>query len=217
MKLFALTGESGERQSRIRSAEKRAVCILIRAYLKLVEKTSRVVIEQEDRIPSNVMAGYWHGDCTGMYLVLNRLAKKIPDIAVIVTADERGDFIEDVVNHYGARALRMPDGLKMRKQLPELIREAKKEETAVAAALDGPLGPLHEPKKLLFLLAKEAEKEVCYFRFRYSRVLRSKKRWDHYAYPLPFTRITVTAENLGKVTAEQLKNFEKYRENFKAA
>lgn len=217
MKLFALTGDLNERQSRIRRAEKKLVCALIRAYVKLVESTVRLVIENEDCISDNVMAGYWHEDCTGMYLVLNRLAKKFPDIAVIVTADERGDFIEDVIRHYGARALRMPDGIKMRKQLPDLIREAKNKDTALAAALDGPLGPLHEPKKLLFLLAKEADKEVCYFRFRYSHVLRSKKRWDHYAYPLPFTKIVVTAENLGRVSAGQLKEFQNYKEKFSAA
>lgn len=138
MKAFALTGEERQ-QSRIRSAEKAVICLIIRMYLKAVEKTSRVIIEGEEEIGPDIMAGYWHGDGTGMYLVLAKLMKRLPDIAVIVTADERGDFIEDVLKHYGARALRMPDGLRMRKRFPELMQEAKQAGTVIAAALDGPL------------------------------------------------------------------------------
>ena len=213
MKAFALTGEERQ-QSRIRSAEKAVICLIIRMYLKAVEKTSRVIIEGEEEIGPDIMAGYWHGDGTGMYLVLAKLMKRFPDIAVIVTADERGDFIEDVLKHYGARALRMPDGLRMRKRFPELMREAKQAGTVIAAALDGPLGPLYEPKKLLFLLAKEADKEVWYFRLSYSRAIRSKARWDIHVYPLPFSTIRVRAERIGRVDSGQLKNFEEYKMRF---
>ena len=84
----------------------------------------------------------------------------------------------------------------------------------IAAALDGPLGPLYEPKKLLFLLAKEADKEVWYFRLSYSRAIRSKARWDIHVYPLPFSTIRVRAERIGRVDSGQLKNFEEYKMRF---
>ncbi len=213
MKAFALTGEERQ-QSRIRAAQKAVICAGIRLYLKVVEKTGRVIIEGEEGLGPDVMAGYWHGDGTGMYLVLAKLVKRLPDIAVIVTADERGDFIEDVLKHYGARALRMPDGLRMRKRFPELMKEAKQPGRVIATALDGPLGPLYEPKKLLFLLAKEADKEVWHFKLSYSAAIRSRGRWDHHAYPLPFSTIRVKAERIGRVDSGKLKNFEEYKKRF---
>ncbi|MDF2514542.1 MAG: hypothetical protein K0S04_4408 [Herbinix sp.] len=154
------------------------------------------------------MAGYWHGDSYCMQLVLQKISARQAGIKVIVTADKRGDVIERMLNRFGAEAIRLPDGLKMRPFFRELKETGRTSKELLAASLDGPLGPLHEPKKLLFLLASEAEKEVVYLHFHYSRVLRLKNRWDSYVIPLPFSKITAQVESLGSMNRRRIQDFD---------
>lgn len=146
-----------------------------------------------------------------MQLVLQQLARCHDRIKVIVTSDRRGDTIEQMIHHFGAEAIRLPDGLGMRPFFKELKQESRVQGEIMAAALDGPLGPLHEPKKLLFLLACEAGKEMVSVHFHFCRVIRLKSRWDRYVIPLPFCRISASFEELGMVRAEDLKNFGEYQ------
>ncbi len=157
------------------------------------------------------MIAYWHGDGYCMQLVLREIAKLNVKIKVIVTAHKRGDVIEKMIKPYGAQTIRLPDGYDMRPFFKELRENSKTSCEALAGALDGPLGPLHEPKKLLFLLASEAGKEACYVRFHYSHVIRLKKRWDRYVIPLPFTRIIAEVEDLGTIGKEELRHFDEFK------
>jgi lysophospholipid acyltransferase (LPLAT)-like uncharacterized protein len=184
---------------------------LFHTYIRLVGATGRIKMHNLDRIRDNTMLGYWHGDSYCMQLVLKEVAKKRKRIQVIVTADKRGDAIEHMINHYDAKAIRLPDGLKMRPFFTQLKTESLSEGGILATALDGPVGPLHEPKKLLFLLAMESDKEMTYVHFTYRRVLRIKRRWDNYVIPLPFSKIIAEIEDLGKVEKADLADFKEYQ------
>lgn len=184
-------------------------------YLRVVAATGRLELVNEDRIRKNVMVGYWHGDSYCMQLILQRIARNQDKINVIVTADKRGDVIEAMLRPSKARALRLPDGLKMRPFLQGLITFVKEEDGILAVALDGPTGPLHEPKKLLFLLASESQKPVVCIHFQYKGVLRIRRRWDHYVIPLPFCKIRAIVDDLGTVTKEDLKNFNELKKAIK--
>lgn len=184
---------------------------IFHAYIRLVGATARIEIRNLDRIRDNTMLGYWHGDSYCMQLVLKEIARKKRRIQVIVTADKRGDSIERMINHYGAKALRLPDGLKMRPFFSQLKAESITEGSILGTALDGPVGPLHEPKKLLFLLASESGKEMTYVHFTYKRVMYLKHRWDNYVIPLPFSRVAADIEELGKVSKSDLSNFKEYQ------
>jgi lysophospholipid acyltransferase (LPLAT)-like uncharacterized protein len=142
---------------------------------------------------------------------MQQLSLKANKVKVIVTADKRGDTIERMINRYGAEAIRLPDGLKMRPFFKELKEGSKAHDEILAASLDGPLGPLHEPKKLLFLLASQADKEMVYIHFQYQNVLRLRNRWDRYVIPLPFCKITAVVEELGGIGENELRNFKEYR------
>ncbi|MBE5965701.1 MAG: hypothetical protein E7255_01805 [Lachnospiraceae bacterium] len=187
---------------------------IFRAYLSLVAATGSLAIVHENRIRTNTMLGYWHGDSCCMQLVLRKIAKKQDRLHVIVTADKRGDVIEKMITPYKAKALRLPDGLKMRPFFKELLTFAKTEEGILAAALDGPLGPRHEPKRLLFLLASEAQKPVICVHFQYKRIIRLKRRWDQYVIPLPFCKITAVIEELGTITKADLKHFDRLSDRY---
>jgi len=184
---------------------------LSHSYLKLIAATGSFDIINQHCIRENTMLGYWHGDSYCMQLLLKHIYESCQGINVIVTADKRGDVIEKVISHYGAKAIRLPDGLSIRHYLRELKEMCKTSDRIIAASLDGPLGPLYEPKKLLFLLAAEADKKMVYIHFKYKNVIRLKHRWDKYVIPLPFSKITAYVEELGYVTKEDLRNFTDYK------
>lgn len=182
-------------------------------YLSLVKASGKLVIENRHLIKENTMVGYWHGDSFCMQMVLSIMADSYDRMNVIVTADKRGDIIENMINTFGAKALRLPDGIKMRQHFRELIAYSKEESGIIAISLDGPLGPIHVPKKLIFLLASEAGKQVAYIHFKYKGVIKLKHRWDKYVIPLPFCKITAVVEEIGAISKEDLRNFEILKQN----
>ncbi|EGT3616454.1 hypothetical protein FHH43_09465 [Clostridium perfringens] len=193
-----------------------------KAYLDFVLKTSTVSFENfyeiDDKIMDNCILGFWHGDSYSMNLLLKKLNRyyKVKknqelDVNVVVTADSRGEYIEYMLNSYGAHALRMPDGVKMKNFLKEL-REKSREESVVVLALDGPVGPLHEPKKIAFSLAKDSNKPFVGIKVEHSRKLKLKNRWDNYGIPLPFTKIQFSADVFGNIDNDVLTNFKEYKE-----
>ena len=80
-----------------------------------------------------------------MNLVLERLADKTTPVDVIVTADTRGNYIEHMIKRCGGNALRVPDGYKAFGALKNIVRDSYEKAHSIAVALDGPLGPRHEP------------------------------------------------------------------------
>jgi len=207
---------------------------LFQGYLQLVSATAKIEVKNTELIKENTIIGYWHGDSYSMMLILQEIVKNLPKnldeqreqqgmhgaappISVIVTADARGDYIENILMAVGAKAIRLPDGVKMRRFLRDLEEMCAGTREVLAASLDGPLGPLHEPKKLLFRLACQTGKEMCYAYMQYSRVLRLKYRWDKYCIPLPFTTITAHVEHLGLITKNGLDDFPNLKSRLKVS
>ena len=185
------------------------------SYLRLIWKTSSIEYEGEINDLSNSIIGFWHGDSYVMNLAINKLVSKDIDLQVVVTADKRGDYIENILNYYGGKALRMPDGIKMKGFLKELKTESKKKNGTLAIALDGPLGPFREPKKIAPLLSNESGKELIGFKIDYSNKIYLNKRWDKYSIPLPFTSIKINTVNFGVVTKDDLRGYREYSKELK--
>lgn len=140
--------------------------------------------------------GFWHEDSFLMNLLLRRWSEG-RDIAVIVTSDGRGDYIEAVIRRCNGRAIRIPDGCRSRDFLRNLIEEAECPGKTLAAAMDGPLGPRRVPKTLGFYLAEKGRKNFIAVQARYSRAVSLNWRWDHYHIPLPFTNIKISLKDCG--------------------
>lgn len=188
-------------------------------YLNFVIRTSKIEFINSEEFTldelRNCILGFWHKDSSIMNLILDYVAKRKENIKGIVTADRRGDFIENILYYYGARTLRMPDGMKLRGFFKDLINESKVDKTTIAIALDGPLGPLHEPKKIGFMLSNESNKPLIGVKINVTRKISLTKRWDNYRVPLPFTTIMFSMHNLGVSTREDLKNFKETQEKAK--
>lgn len=156
---------------------------------------------------NDMSVGFWHGDTQGALALLRHLRKYEVSANIIVTADWRGDVIDRTIKRYGHRSVRMPDGLEIRHFMSELKKTAGDRQHLFALSMDGPLGPKHEPKKILFRLSADERREVVVLSFDYSRAIRLG-RWDSYAIPLPFSRVTMRANSLGTPTRAEVKDFD---------
>ena len=181
-------------------------------YLRFVAKTSKVVCFGDSGVTGNEMIGYWNQDSYTMLLLLEHFVKKRKKkVSIVVQDDKRGDVIEQMIRHYEGTALRLFDGSGMRKRI-DYLKCKGMEPGIMGLAMDGPVGPCYEPKKLLFYLAEKANKEVVLARISYSKKLSIRKRWDNYVIPLPFTKIKVMLQPIGTITEEELRNFKQKKE-----
>lgn len=211
----ALTGDREMIRSRKSRWKFRLINRLFITYTKLLLKTCKFEIEGRDLFRDGIVFGFWHTDCYSMELLLSELSKTNSNVCAIVTANERGDYIENTLRHNGGTALRIPDGMEMRAAYKQMLEAVRRPELIMAVAFDGPSGPYHEVKKLAFMLARESDKPVVYAHFTYTHIIALKKRWDRYVIPLPFTRVKAHFEEIGKVDREKLKSFDEWKTEIK--
>ena len=172
---------------------------LFTGYLKLLEKTVTIRWAETSICRGKQIFGFWHEDSFFMNLVLKELSKQTNPVDVIVTADGRGSYIQNLIEHCGGHAIRVSDGFAGFGALRTVLQSAYESTRCIAVALDGPLGPRHEPKKLAFYLTEQAQKNFVGITVSYSSKLRLTRRWDKYVIPLPFSTITVAAHNYGEI------------------
>lgn len=182
------------------------------AYLKLIERTSTIEFEGLEQLRDNFQVGFWHQDSLIMCLVLGIAGRRGIPITVVMTADPRGDTIEDVVRAFEGRSFRLRyDGQAAREAVKRLIRHIKEDGANVATPLDGPLGPLYDPKKFMFLLANKTGRNFVGVRVEYARKISLTGRWDNYVIPLPFNKIKVYIYDMGPVSSDDLRRFKVYK------
>ena len=189
---------------RMKKITENALQSLFTNYLGWIERTVTIRWEEENRYGDSQIFGFWHEDSFFMNLVLEKLAHKTAPVDVIVTADTRGNYIENMVRRCGGNALRVPDGFKAFAALKKIVQDSYEKTHSIAVALDGPLGPRHEPKKLAFYLSEHAEEDFVGISLSYSSCLRLWRRWDKYVVPLPYTTVTVAVKNYGVVKKNQI-------------
>lgn len=194
----------------MRKGTQHFVVALWRFYIGVVARTSKIEFQGIETIDANRMLGFWHEDSYCMQLLLRKLQVLEKKVHVIVTSERRGDYIAEMVSGYDAEPMRLPDGLKMRSFLKDLKEDSKQSGLTLAAAMDGPSGPYRKPKRLLFMLAQEAEKSLVYVRFVKKGMITFPWRWDKYRVPLPFSKLVCKIDYMGEITKEELKNFKEY-------
>ena len=177
------------------------LCRVFYSYLRLLERTVRLELAGAEAFTGHNVVGFWHEDSFAMNLVLRRMAGKGRDVSVLVTGDARGEYIQYLLEKSGGRAVRLDYSASPVGVMRELLAALKKGTQSVAIALDGPLGPRHEPKKLVYVLAERSGTRLVGVTISYSHRLALRNRWDHYRIPLPFSKITAEFRDYGLVSA----------------
>lgn len=202
----------------IRQFSDKMLSNLFIVYIELVSKTIKVNIDNinvDHNTLDNCILGFWHGNSYAMNLFIKSYIDKKSNVKAIVTADRRGNYIENILKYYGVGSLRIPDGTRIKNFYKDLKNESKTENSTLCFALDGPLGPLYEPKKLPFLLSSEGNKPFVGVKINLSKKITLSKRWDNYSIPLPFTKAKFIIYNFEVIDDEILDNFNDYKESVK--
>ncbi|MGC4018413.1 MAG: hypothetical protein QM793_03740 [Muricomes sp.] len=177
---------------------------LFTGYLKLLEKTVVIQWAENSVCRGKQIFGFWHEDSYFMNLVLADISRQTSPVDVIVTADTRGDYIQSLIERCGGNAIRVPDGFASFGVLKNVFQNAYEKARCIAVALDGPLGPRHEAKKLAFFLSEQSGEDFVGITISYSSKLRLRWRWDKYVIPLPFSTVTVAAHNYGELDKKHI-------------
>ena len=173
-------------------------------YLKLLKKTITIEWAENSVCGGTQIFGFWHEDSLFMNLALGELEENTSPVDVIVTSDQRGDHIQQIIEQCGGSALRVPDGFASFKALKKILQNSYERTRSIAVALDGPFGPRHEPKKLAFYLSEQSQEDFVGISVSYSSKLRLTWRWDQYVIPLPFSTVTVAAHNYGEINKNNI-------------
>lgn len=180
---------------------KTMLCHLFYGYLKLLEKTVCLNLVQPEEFGGNSLVGFWHEDSFAMNLVLRGITAQGEKVAVLVTGDARGDYIQYLLEKCKGRAVRVGYGFCNAGVLKDILYSLREDRESVAIAMDGPLGPRHIPKKMTYFLSEQGRRPVVGVTLSYSHKLALRGRWDHYRIPLPFSTITVRFDNYGIITS----------------
>lgn len=71
------------------------------SYLKLLKQTVSIQWVENSISGGTQVFGFWHEDSLFMNVVLSRLSEQTGPVDVIVTADTRGNYIENMIKKVG--------------------------------------------------------------------------------------------------------------------
>ena len=176
-------------------------------YIEFVYKTSKIVSTGKyNFLKSNhdekFVIVFWHGDSYSLYPYLSG-----EGLYVITTKNGRGDYINLICNHFGYKTIRVPDESEGGNFLFKIRREISGLTCAnLTITLDGPLGPVHEPKRFPFITAKLTKRKILPLTINCKRKIQLKSRWDNFTIPLPFNRIELHVYDPLEVTKKDLES-----------
>lgn len=179
---------------------------LFLAYLIMVDKTSKITYKNVELLKVNSVVGFWHEDSFIAQLVLRQLEPINQKATVLVTGKWRGNVIAEIVEHFKGEPFRVSYEGKTVDQFKMLFQKARADAGHMVMAFDGPKGPRHQVKKVAYLLASKNKRRLVGLKIRYRHKIRIRHRWDKYAIPLLFNRITIEIVDLGMIAAQDIQN-----------
>ncbi|MDX1764256.1 MAG: DUF374 domain-containing protein [bacterium] len=128
---------------------------------------------------------FFHGD----YLLLFPHFKG-REACIFTTESRRGNYLSQIISLFRYRPCKIPDRRGSQVALERMIAEVSRGYNAVLA-VDGPLGPYHKVKHGALVLALKTGKPIVPVATASVWKVVSRKRWDRYTVPLPFTRAVI--------------------------
>lgn len=188
---------------------------LLTVIAKTASYTSTLQIEGISHLEAVRTAGHsalwsaWHGQT----MLLSTFLRYLGDhpLTCLIPNDWRGETLFHLLNNVGVRPypinLEKTD-MKTARKLAQLVKLIKKEGSDNFLAPDGPSGPSYIVKPGAFFLSEKVGAPILPIG-AYSRAVYKVKRWDAYALPFPFARISINIGEpimLPKETATQEKS-----------
>lgn len=130
----------------------------------------------------NCIYAFWHGS---LLVLLHAHADS--GLVIPVSESKDGEFITNVIKHFGFETARGSSKRKGDKAMLALITEMRKGKY-VGITVDGPRGPLHKVKKGALFLAAVSNAPVIPVATAVKHCWIPGRSWDKLIVPLPFTK-----------------------------
>jgi len=133
----------------------------------------------------NILYAFWHGE---QFVLLPFHRRQ--GIGLMVSLSRDGERQARLTSALGYIPFRGSSTRGAVAGLVGLIGHVRKGHDA-GMAVDGPKGPLHEPKPGVLTLAYKTGASIIPLRVRPTACWRLKKTWDAYFIPKPFSKVTL--------------------------
>src|SRR5688572_13862224 len=159
--------------------------------MKVIGRTVRWQVEGWDNWENVTRAGqvpiytFWHNR-----LFLAPYFWQQRRIVVMTSQSFDGEYIARVLQRFGCGAARGSSTRGGTGAIVEMVR-LMRAGLPTAFTIDGPKGPRYVAKMGAVLLAKKTGQPILPFTITSKRFWESKKSWDRFQFPFPFTRVRV--------------------------
>ena len=137
----------------------------------------------ENKINDPAIVVFWHGKIFTVCSATKNIIRK----ASIVSASKDGDMLGELLKREGNILIRGSSNRDNIKSLKEAIRYAREGYT-LGIAIDGPKGPIYEPKPGAVFIAQKTGLPIIPISSYTDRKWVFEKLWDKFEIPKPFSK-----------------------------
>ena len=159
--------------------------ILLSGFIKILIKTTKYeVIKSKEAIKyKQAIIIIWHRKIIPTMLSTDFIEKK----ASLISSSKDGDILDEVLkryNNFGIRGSSSKDSVKSLKQILKIIKQG----FSIGIAVDGPKGPLYQPKSGAIYIAMKTGLPVIPIGGYTDKKWIFKKSWDNFELPKFFSK-----------------------------
>jgi lysophospholipid acyltransferase (LPLAT)-like uncharacterized protein len=168
---------------------------MIGSTLRVTEDDGANILRRPDHPP--LIYAFWHNR-VGLIPYFYERDASGRQLFVFISLSRDGQFITDVAERFGVKAVRGSTSRKGTKAALEAVRAAHDPHTDIAITPDGPRGPRYQIQPGLLRLAQATGRPIVgvTYHLKWKHELKS---WDRFQVPLPFSRCTLVTRGPIKV------------------
>jgi lysophospholipid acyltransferase (LPLAT)-like uncharacterized protein len=174
-----------------------ALIRLVGSTLRVAEDDGANILRRPDHPP--LIYAFWHNR-VGLIPYFYERDGSGRSLFVFISLSRDGQFITDVAERFGVKAVRGSSSRKGTKAALEAVRAARDPHADIAITPDGPRGPRYQIQPGLLRLAQATGRPIVAvtYHLKWKRELRS---WDRFQVPLPFSPCTLVTR--GPITVPE--------------
>lgn len=173
-----------------------------------IEVRNREILDDLVRRRNGFILSFWHGE----QFALTRFMRNA-GLYILTSMSQDGELQTRYLSGLGYKCVRGSSSRGGMKAILQLIRIVRAEEYApVAMAVDGPKGPIYEPKDGFIFLSQKTGMPLLPVRVEYRNARIFSKAWDKYCLPYPFSKIIIHFSDI--IEIDEKSEIEKVKDRF---
>ncbi|MEF3280546.1 MAG: lysophospholipid acyltransferase family protein [Elusimicrobiota bacterium] len=169
-----------------------AECSIIKFISKTVKIKciNREVVEDCLKKGKKIAFAFWHG----RHFLLIDWHRNF-NIVLMISLSKDGDLQTCILERFGYKCIRGSSAKGGVAALKGIVRMMNKNNYNTAIAVDGPRGPLYEPKEGIVLIARLTSSVIIPVATSAKPAKIFEKAWDKYLLPFPFSKAAIVYGN----------------------